>query len=182
MKTSLVIIIALVVGLAQAKDCVSPNGRFAVRAESVITLIDVKTGQQLLVLNDNTSFLTRVEIAWSPDSTKVGMVTDARRGSGVYAAWLNGSSWHKTLERDSDLIGVIERAEKEFGGRLVAENRTFHGWATPDALRVQGTMHLTSGKQCQYQYLLEFHPNAVTHLDRGGYEEGAIVGKDFTML
>jgi Tol biopolymer transport system component len=185
-------LIVLSTSLCQARDVVSPDGNYAVRAQESITLVNVKTGQQLLVLTRNTQGVSRVEVAWSPDSRKVALIKDYPRGSEIIAAWASPSTanlvgqsmeqWHKTLDTDEEAVPFTRRAEKEFSGRLTSENRVFKGWASSDAIRVQGTMHFASGKQCQYQYLLEFHPNAVTHLDRGGYEEGAIVGKDFTML
>ena len=49
-------------------------------------------------------------------------------------------------------------------------------------IRVKGEMHFSSGKRCAYQYTLHFLTNAVGHLDKGGYEEGVIVGRDHKLL
>ena len=200
MKRTLLITAAmLIAALSQARDIRSPDGKYAVRAEQTITLVDLKSGQTLLVLSDNTTGATRVEIAWAPDSRKVAMVEDYPRGSAVFAAWTdmqnqtlldqamsshpNGpASWHKTLQADADESAIIHRAEQQFGGRLVSENRVFAGWISSDAIHVKGEMHFSSGKRCAYQYTLNFVTNAVGHLDRGGYEEGVIIGRDHKLL
>jgi hypothetical protein len=167
---------------AHAKDCFSPNHQFAVRAEEKITLVDLSSGNQILVIDNDTRGLIRVEVAWSPDSKHVAIAEDAQRGSSILAAWQDGSVWHKTLERDADAKQLIEKAESMFKGRLVAENRIFDGWLSDGSLRVKGTMHFSSGRKCDYEYTLCFLPNAEVTLDRGGYEEGELVGKDYHVL
>ena len=200
MKRTLLITAAmLIAALSQARDIRSPDGKYAVRAEQTITLVDLQTGQTLLVLSDDTTDATRVEVAWAPDSRKVAMVEDYPRGSAVFAAWTDSPKptlldqsfasrpnrpavWHKTLQADADERAIIHRAEQEFSGRLVSENRVFAGWISPDAIRVKGEMHFSSGKRCAYQYTLYFVINTVGHLDKGGYEEGVIVGRDHSLL
>jgi hypothetical protein len=198
MKTTLLITVAIcVAAMSDAKDIPSPDGKYAVRAEATISLIDVKSGQTLLVLSNDTAGAARVEVAWAPDSRKVAMVEDWPRGSAVFAAWTDTPEqtlldqatssprpdvWHKTLQADADEKAIIHQAEQEFGGRLVSENRVFAGWLSPDAIRVKGEMHFSSGKRCAYQYTLHFLTNVVGHLDKGGYEEGVIVGRDHKLL
>jgi hypothetical protein len=198
MKIKLFVLVTICVSsLSQARDVVSPDGKYAVRAEATIGLIDVKSGQTLLVLSNNTAGATRAEVAWAPDSRKVAIVEDWPRGSAVFAAWTDTPEqtlldrvtssprpdvWHKTLQADADEKAIIHQAEQEFGGRIVSENRVFAGWLSPDAIRVKGEMHFSSGKRCAYQYTLHFLTNAVGHLDKGGYEEGVIVGRDHKLL
>jgi hypothetical protein len=198
MKIKLFVLVTICVSsLSQAKDVVSPDGKYAVRAEETITLVDVNSGQTLLVLSKSTAEATRVEVAWAPDSRKVAMVEGWPRGSAVFAAWTDTPEqtlldqatssprpdvWHKTLQADADEKAIIHQAEQEFGGRLVSENRVLAGWLSPDAVRVKGEMHFSSGKRCAYQYTLHFLTNAVGHLDKGGYEEGVIVGRDHKLL
>ncbi|MBV8228094.1 MAG: hypothetical protein JO232_23215 [Verrucomicrobia bacterium] len=181
MKTLFFVIILAATVVARANDSLSPNRQYAVRAQDVITLIDAKSGQSLLMLDHDTNGLVKVEIAWAPDSTKVGIILSAPRGSAVIGAWFDGGAWHKTIELDADSAGFTQRAEAEYGGRLVSEGRSFCAWKTASALRVQGTMKFASGRQCDYQYLLEFQPDAQRHLDAGGFEEGALVPKDFRL-
>ncbi|HTD16596.1 MAG TPA: hypothetical protein VK673_15540 [Chthoniobacterales bacterium] len=180
MKT-LFIILMLAAVSARANDSLSPNRQYAIRAQNVITLIDAKSQQPLLMLDHDTNGLVKVEIAWAPDSTKVGIILSAPRGSAVVGAWFDGSTWHKTIELDADSAGFTQRAEAECGGRLVSEGRSFCAWETATALRVQGTMKFVSGRECNYQYLLQFEPAATVHLDVGGFEEGALVPKDFRL-
>ena len=183
MKTTTALLLTAFVAVttAQGKDCRSPDGKYAVRAEKTITLVDLSTGAQLLVIDNDTQGLVRVEVAWSPDSRKVALAEDAQRGSAVLGAWFDGSAWHKTLQGE-DEKAIISQAQRLYGGRLVAENRVFGGWISKDSIRVKGTMQFTSGRRCEYEYTLYFLPHAVTHLDRGGYEVGAIVGRDHRLL
>jgi hypothetical protein len=200
MKIKLFVLVTISVSsLSQANDVVSPDGRYAVRAEETITLIDVNSGQTLLVLSKNTAGATRVEVAWAPDSRKVAMVEDWPHGSAVFGAWADSlqqrllnqtfsahpnevPTWHKTLQADADESAMIHQAEQEFGGRLVSENRVFAGWVSPDAIKVKGEMHFSSRKRCAYTYTLHFMTNVAGHLDKGGYEEGVIVGRDLRLL
>jgi hypothetical protein len=77
---------------------------------------------------------------------------------------------------------MIHQAEQEFGGRLVSENRVFAVWVSPDAIKVKGEMQFSSRKRCAYTYILRFMTNVAGHLDKGGYEEGVIVGRDLRLL
>jgi hypothetical protein len=43
-------------------------------------------------------------------------------------------------------------------------------------------MHFSSGKRCVYEYTIHLLTGVVGHLDRGGYEEGIIVGRDYRLL
>jgi hypothetical protein len=198
MKRKLLIMVAmLVAALSQAKDIPSPDGKYAIRAEEIITLVEVRSGQTLLVLSNNTAGATRVEVAWAPDSRKIVMVENYPRGSVVFGAWTDSPQqtpseqsmtahrpavWHKTLQADADESAVIRRAEQECGGRLVSEKRVFAGWISSDAIRVKGEMQFTSGKHRPYEYTLQFLTNVTGHLDKGGYEEGVIVGSDHRLL
>jgi hypothetical protein len=134
MKRTLLITAAmLIAALSQARDIRSPDGKYAVRAEQTITLVDLQTGQTLLVLSDDTTGATRVEVAWAPDSRKVAMVEDYPRGSAVFAAWTDMPNptlldqamrsrpnrpavWHKTLQADADERAIIHRAEQSSAG------------------------------------------------------------------
>jgi hypothetical protein len=181
MKTLFIVIVLAASVVARANDSLSPNRQYAIRAQNVITLIDAKTGQSLLMLDHDTNGLVKVEIAWAPDSTKVAIILSASKGSAVVGAWFDGTAWHKTIELDADSAGFTQQAEAEYGGRLVSEGRSFCAWETATALRVQGTMKFVSGRQCDYQYLLQFEPDAARRLDAGGFEEGALVPKDFKL-
>jgi hypothetical protein len=198
MKRKLLILAAmLVAALSQARDIPSPDGKYTIRAEEIITLVDVRTGQTLLVLSNNTAGATRVEVAWAPDSRKIVMVENYPRGSVIFGAWTDSSPrtlleesmtahrpavWHKTLQADADESTVIRRAEQKCGGRLVSEKRVFAGWISSDAIRVKGEMQFSSGERRPYQYTLQFLTNVTGHLDKGGYEGGVIMGRDHRLL
>jgi hypothetical protein len=188
MKNQIAIIAAILICVftsearAARNPVPSPDGKYGIKAGAALVLVD-STGRELLVLVANTSGATRVEVAWAPDSKKVAVVENFARGSAVFAAWLGESGvWHKTLQSDEDQAGIVRMAQQRCGGRLVSENRTFAGWSSDDAIRVKGDMTFSLGKKCAYQYTLGFAPGAVGRLDRGGYEEGIIVGHNYNLL
>jgi hypothetical protein len=181
MKTQLLCAAAsiLLAVVSQAKDVRSPDGRFAVRAEATISLVDA-SGASILTLVRDTSGDAKVEVAWSPDSHHVVVVENSVRGSGIVAAWKD-EAWHKTIELDQDQAGMVQAQQARFHGRLVSEHRKLAGWITPSEVAVQGDMSFSSGGQYHYGYTLAFRPGP-GRLDRGGYEEGELVGKDYHTL
>ena len=165
---------------SQAKDVHSPDGRFAVRAEASISLVDA-AGNQLLTLVRDTSGDAKVEVAWSPDSKHVVVVENGERvGSGIVAAWKD-EVWHKTIEPESQEGALIQAQQAKFHGRLVSEHRKLNGWITASEVAVQGDMTFSSGAKYRYGYTLAFR-QVPGRLDRGGYEEGQLIGKDYHSL
>lgn len=181
MKTQLLYAAAsiLLAVASQAKDVRSPDGRFAVRAEATISLVDA-SGASILTLVRDTSGDAKVEVAWSPDSHHVVVVENSARGSGIVAAWKD-EAWHKTIELDQDQAGIIQAQQAKFHGRLVAEHRKLDGWKSPSEVLVQGDMTFSSGGNYHYGYTLAFR-QVPGRLDRGGYEEGQLIGKDYHSL
>jgi hypothetical protein len=162
----------LLVVSSQAKDVRSPDGRYAIRAEQTISLIDV-TGEEIFVLARDTSDDLKVEVAWSPDSRHVVVVENYRRGSVITGAWKD-EAWHKTLQVDHAPIANGD-------GKLIAEHRQLAGWITPSEVAVKGDMTFSGGAHHHYGYTLAFR-QVPGHLDRGGYEEGQLIGKDYHSL
>ena len=181
MKTQLLYAAAsiLLAVATQAKDVRSPDGRFAVRAEATISLVDA-SGTSILTLVRDTSGDAKVEVAWSPDSHHVVVVENSMRGSGIVAAWKD-EAWHKTIELDQDQAGIVQAEQVQFHGRLVAEHRKLAGWISPIEVAVKGEMTFSSGGKYAYGYTLVFR-RGPGRLDRGGYEEGELVGKDYHRL
>jgi hypothetical protein len=159
---------------SQGKDVKSPDGRFAVRAEASITLVD-SAGDQILSLVRDTIGDTKVEVAWSPDSRHVVVVENGARDSAIIGAWRD-QVWHKTIEVDEDRAPI-----RKDNARVIAEHRKLAGWLTPSEVSVIGDMMFSNGGKYKYGYTLSFRPGPV-RLDRGGYEEGAIVGHDYKIL
>ena len=199
MKTQTTVAAALLIAaISYARDVRSPDGRYAIRAETSISLVDTRSGEMLLVLDKDASGESRVEVAWAPDSRKVAIVEDDARGSVVLGAWADSPQaalldkafashpnspdlWHKTVQ-DYNEKGVFGEAQRRFGGRVVKESRVFAGWITNDTLRVKGEIHLSSGKSCAYQYVVQFHTNVIGHLSKAGFEEGILIGRDHRLL
>jgi hypothetical protein len=174
--TSAAVLCSALAAASQAKDVHSPDGQWAVRAEKAISLVD-SGGQEILTLVRDTTGDVKVEVAWSPDSRHVVVVENAARGSGIVAAWRD-DAWHKTLQLDSQEGAFIDREQSRFHGRLVAEHRNLHGWVTPSAVLVEGDLAFSSGAKSRYGYTLEFR-QVPGRLDRGGYEEGQLIGRDY---
>jgi hypothetical protein len=206
MKRNLTVAAALLIAaLCQARDVRSPNGSYAIRAENSISLVDLESGSTLLVLDQDASGESRVEVAWAPNSMKVAIVEDDARGSVVLGAWtdersipadmasdpefLKGPSdvvgrpgtWHKTIQDDNEKA-IFSEAQRRFGGLVVAESRVFAGWISNDAIRVKGEIRLSSGKRCAYQYVAQFNPNVVGHLSKAGFKQGVLVGRNHQFL
>jgi hypothetical protein len=199
MKTQITVAAALLIAaLSQARDVRSPDGRYAIRAEASISLVNALSGETLLVLDKDASGESRVEVAWAPDSRKVAIVEDDARGSIVLGAWTDSPQatlldkafashpdspdlWHKTVQDDNEK-GIFAEAQHRFGGRVVKESRVFAGWITNSSLRVKGEIHVSSGKSCAYQYVVQFHTNVIGHLSKAGFEEGVLVGRDHQIL
>ena len=206
MKRNLTVAAALLMAaLCQARDVRSPNGSYAIRAENSISLVDLESGSTLLVLDQDASGESRVEVAWAPNSMKVAIVEDEARGSVVLGAWtdersipadmasdpefLKGPSdivgrpatWHKTIQDDNEKA-IFSEAQRRFGGLVVAESRVFAGWISNDAIRVKGEIRLSNGKRCAYQYVAQFNPNVVGHLSKGGFKQGVLVGRNHQFL
>jgi hypothetical protein len=159
---------------SHGKDVKSPDGRFAVRAEAAISLVD-SAGDQILSLVRDTTGDTKVEVAWSPDSRHVVVVENGARDSAIIGAWRD-QAWHKTIEVDEDHAPI-----RKDNGRVIAEHRKLAGWLTPSEVSVIGDMIFSGGRKYEYGYTLAFRPGP-GRLDRGGYEEGELIGKDYRSL
>jgi hypothetical protein len=159
----------------RAETVRSPDGRFAIETGPGIEVVD-STGQTALSLVPSLNGANKVEVAWSPDSRRVVIATNAARGSGVMAAWREGAAWHKTVEPDSE--SGFDRLVKGHG-RLVAEHRSLGGWVSADALTVTGELIFASGRREAYRYTLTFVSSSSAGLNRGGFEQGVLVGANY---
>ena len=161
MKRNLTVAAALLIAtLCQARDVRSPNGSYAIRAENSISLVDLESGSTLLVLDQDASGESRVEVAWAPNSMKVAIVEDEARGSVVLGSSTDERSIPADIASDpefskgpSDVVGrsatCIRRSRTttrrqssggptsvwRLGGR---RSRVFAGWISNDAIRVKG--------------------------------------------
>jgi hypothetical protein len=158
----------------------SPDRQFAVAVGSDLTIVD-SSSQPLLTLVQNTAGDTSIQVGWSPDSQRVVVVETSGRGSDIVAAWREDNTWHRTIELDGDLAQVIRQGEQARGGRLVADTRTLGGWISNNALQVHGEMTFSGNQKYDYSYTLEF-VHGPTTLSHGGFEDGAIVGRNFQIL
>jgi hypothetical protein len=97
-------------GSALAQKYPSPAQRWFVTTGQSVVLADA-SGSPVLAIDDNAAAAHLAQVVWSPDSKRVAVVEDYLRGSGVFAAWLNGKTWDKTLQKDEDGAAVIKQAQ-----------------------------------------------------------------------
>src|SRR5690349_8570026 len=100
---------------ARAETIPSPDRQFTVTTGDQIEVTDATV--PVLTLVRSTTGVKRIEGAWSPDSRRVVVVEGYARGSGVFGAWHNGSTWHKTLEDDDGEAGAefTRAVERPYG-------------------------------------------------------------------
>ena len=152
----------------------APSGAYLLEIDDQIRVTD-PNGLNLLTLAGSLEGVQSVEAKWSPDSQRVVVVINYGRGSGVEAAYFDGAGWHKTLQPDSDL--PVNELARQGGasGRLAAQHCRLGDWLDGQRIAVTGELVFSSQKHVPYGYTLIF-TGAPTHLDPGGFEEGAIEG------
>jgi hypothetical protein len=163
--------------IASADTLPSPDGQYTLKTGQGIEITD-SSGQPVLTLVDHLAGSDRLEVAWSADSKRVVVATNAGRGSAVLAAWHDGPAWHKTIEQEQDSARFVGWLKARVHSDIVSEHRELEGWTGPDALTVKCKVTFERGLSIQYQYLLTFTSSQV-RLDRGGFEEGAVKASDF---
>ena len=131
-----------------------------------------------MTLTNNLEGVQHVDAKWSQDSHLVVVVISYTRGSGVEAAYLDGSSWHKALQSDTDL--PVDELARQAGasGRLVAQQCHLGDWLDSRRIAVSGELIFSGQKKVRYGYTLLF-TGAPGHLDPGGFEEGVIKGTGY---
>jgi hypothetical protein len=164
------ILMMMAIGNAGAREVKAPGGKWSIRAENTINLID-STGRTILILVPFTSKAAKIEVQWNPDSSKVVVVENTGRGSAVFAAFLEGDTWHKAIEADQDITRLIKA--RGIGSRLIAEHRTLGAWRSDDSIEVNAEWTFSDGRTVRDSYTLEFL-SRFGRMDRGGYEEGVI--------
>ena len=156
------------------KDIPAPDGSYTLKLSDGVQVLD--SGRSSLVtLARSLEGVQYVDAKWSSDSHLVVVVFSYNRGSGIEAAYSDGSGWHKTLQPDTDL--PIDELSRQAGvsGWLVAQHCHLGAWLDPRRILVVGELTFSGQKKVPYEYTLIF-TGGPFHLDRGGFEEGAIRG------
>ena len=65
----------------------------------------------MLTIDNNAAAAHLAQVLWPPDSKRVAVVEDYPRGSGLFAAWFDGKTWDKTLQKDEAGAAVIKQAQ-----------------------------------------------------------------------
>lgn len=185
MKTSLIGVLATAVianfGWAasklETKQIPAPDGSQVLEISDAIRVVN-SGGSPSLTLASNLEGVQRVDAKWSPDSRRVVVVISYTRGSGVEAAYMDGSGWHKALQPDTDLPTDELARQAAVSGRLVSQSCRLGDWLDSRRIRITGELTFSGQKKVPYGYTLVF-TGEPGHLDRGGFEEGVIKGIDY---
>jgi hypothetical protein len=182
MRTSVVCIVASIIitnigwaeSLLPPKELRAPDGSYLLETGDGVRVAD-SAGSNLVTLAHNLEGVQYVDAKWSLDSHLAVVVVSYIRGSGVEAAYLDGSGWHKALQSDTDL--PVDELARQAGasGRLVAQRCRLGDWLDSRRITVNGELTFSGQKKVRYAYTLVF-TGEPGHLDPGGFEEGVIKG------
>jgi hypothetical protein len=161
----------------ESKQIPAPDGSYSLEISNEVRVIN-SGGSSSLTLVSNLEGVQRVDAKWSPDSCRVVVVIGYTRGSGLEAAYLDGSGWHKTLQPDTDLPTDALARQAGVSGRLVSQSCKLGDWLGPRRISVSGELIFSGQKKVPYGYTLVF-TGGPGHLDRGGFEEGVIKGVEY---
>jgi hypothetical protein len=185
MRTSLISVLAtaLIANLGWAESILEPKQVPAPNGTCVLQISDaikvVNSGEtNSLTLASNLEGVQGVDAKWSSDSRRVVVVISYARGSGVEAAYLDGSGWHKALQADTDLPTDELARQAGVSGRLVSQSCRLGDWLDSRRITVTGQLIFSGQKKVAYGYTLVF-TGEQGHLDRGGFEEGVIKGVEY---
>jgi len=161
----------------------SPDGKWCIRSVShdkkpVIAICDA-AGNLVVVIDRDTNNFQDISAKWASDSKGAVLLDQAPLGSGISAAWFDGTKWHPTVESDSDVDRAETLAKNQgVGGVVKAEDRALGDWISQDTIQVHGTLHYLSGEKFSYSYDLQIVPGSYS-LNRGGFETGGLKASNF---
>jgi hypothetical protein len=161
----------------EPKQIPAPDGTHVLEISDAIRVVNSQSSSSL-TLASNLEGVHRVEAKWSSDSRRVVVVISYTRGSGVEAAYIDGSGWHKALLPDTDLPTDELARQAGASGRLVSQSSRLGDWLDPRRIRITGELIFSGQKKVPYEYTLVF-TGEPGHLDRGGFEEGVIMGIEY---
>src|ERR1700756_5122465 len=159
------------------KQIPAPDGSYSLEISDEVRVVNSGRSPSL-TLASNLEGVQRIDAKWSPDSRRVVVVISYTRGSGVEAAYLDGSGWHKALQPDTDLPTDELARQAGVSGRLVSQSCRLGAWLDSRGIRVTGELIFSGQKKVPYGYTLVF-TGEPGHLDRGGFEEGVIKGVEY---
>jgi hypothetical protein len=169
-------LLILFAGTIMGENVPSPNGAYVLEIGTSARILD--HGNPVLTVVSDLQGVRRLDVKWSPDSSRVVFVTNYDRGCNVYAAYREGVEWHRTIELDAD--STITELGKQAGasGRLVSDKRTLGDWLDADRISVTGQLTFSPQQYVAFGYTLIF-AGGPTQLSGGGFEDGAIKGVNF---
>ena len=165
-----------------AKTVQSPDGTWNVATvlqddKPAIALFSAGGSQPETILDRDASYDTRVDVKWSDDSRRVFVLQHFPNGTGIDAAWFDGSKWHRTFEPDSDFAPLMALVDKEgLRGSYRSDTAELGKWISPDTIEVSGTLGYM-GKKATYSIPYSYHLQIVLGsygLNALGYDLGGL--------
>jgi hypothetical protein len=158
----------------------SPDGNWSIQstAQDAIAIFN-SAGRPVTILDRGINASRRFRAKWSGDSKSVVLLDQAPLGSGIIAAWFDGSRWHPTVEPDTDIDQAEALAESQgIHGEVKAEERGLENWISPDSIQLHGVLRYLGGKEFPYSYTLQIIPGSYP-VNRGGFETGGLKASNF---
>jgi len=169
-----------------AKTVQSPDGSWNVATvlqddKRAIALFRAGGSQPETILDRDASYDTRVDVKWSEDSRRVFVLQHFPNGTGIDAAWFDGSKWHRTFEPDNDFAPLMALVDKEgLKGSYRSDTAELGKWISPDTIEVSGTLGYM-GKKAPYSIPYSYHLQIVPGsygLNALGYDLGGLKASD----
>jgi hypothetical protein len=158
----------------------SPDGKWSIQSttQDAIAIFN-SAGRPVTILDRDINGSRHLRAKWSSDSKSVVLLDQAPLGSGIIAAWFDGTRWHPTVEPDTD-IDQAEALAKSQGitGEVKAEERGLGSWVSTDTIQLHGLLRYLGGKEFPYSYTLRIIPGSYP-VNRGGFETGGLKASNF---
>jgi hypothetical protein len=176
-----------------AKQIDSPNGAWTLKRTPLKTLTGDPTegigvfpaagGEPVTIPVKTLNYVTGVTIRWSPDSRTVALAERFARTALITASWLDGQTWHSTIQEDRDLDPLLAKAE-ELGSKrrgYKTETAEIGSWISADTIEVHGVLGYVGYPNLSYSYHMRIVPGSypVSGVLSGGYEVGALKYSDY---
>jgi hypothetical protein len=176
-----------------AKQVDSPDGAWTLKRTPLKTLTGDPTegigvfsaagGEPVTIPVKTLNYVTGVTIHWAPDSRTVALAERFARTALITASWLDGQTWHSTIQEDRDLDPLLAKAE-ELGSKrrgYKTETAELGNWISADTIEVHGVLGYVGYPNISYSYHMQIVPGSypVSGVLSGGYEVGALKYSDY---
>jgi hypothetical protein len=163
-----------------AKQINSPDGGWSIqRIEKdglpKLAIFAKGSSTPAIILHENLSNVSRVEIKWSADSTKVVTLSHFSRDTLIVAGWFDGAEWHKTVPTDNDTNTLFDLAKRSGSAAPLYRFGTAElgPWLAPDEIKISGTLRDGGYPTVSYSVDMQIVPGTYA-VGFGGFAIGAL--------